>query len=443
MSNIDALSDKCRDYLAKVAGDIEQWSPSQIADRVNALVDTHDAWRECRCLNMNPAESLMSKRCRALLSSDMATRLTEGVPGDKLYPHGHQNDFIDEIEAIIIALTRCQFDAKYVEWRPVSTTMANAAVFHALLAPGDVILSQDEDGGGNYAYHRFGPAGLVRAEIVPIPRLGDAFELDLQQLSDLADRLCPKMIVVGGSNVLFPYPVSELREITDRVGAVILYDAAHLGLLISAGNFQRPLAEGAHVVTLSTAKIIGGPVGGMVLTNEPHIADKVIRLTFPGLIQTRDLNKFSALAVALAENQQYGRARAQQSVANAQALARALESEGFDLIASERGYTQTHQLFLKVGSSARLFESRCNAANIMLTDCALSGDMAHSQRNGIRIGTHELTRLGMKESEMEEIARFIHRAVDGEDSRRVAADVESLVGRFRTISYSFDNANCK
>jgi glycine hydroxymethyltransferase len=437
---VPALGARSAEYLATVARGLVGLSASAMAERVERLVSTNDEWRARRCLNMNPAESLMSARSRRLLSSDIATRLTEGVPGAKMYPHGRQNDFIDEIEAMIIALVRQQFQADYVEWRPVSTSMANAAAFFSLLQPGDVLLSQDEDAGGNYAYNKSGPAGLPGAVIKPIPRRGEAFEIDLDALADAAERLKPKMIAFGGSNILFPYPVREMRAIADRVGAVLLYDAAHVGLLISSGDFQRPLREGAHIVTMSTHKIMGGPVGGLLLTNDASIADKVIRLTFPSLLQTRDLNKLAAFAVALCELQAFGPELASTMVVNAQTLARALQAEGFTLLAADRGYTRTHQLFLQLGDQAKRFETRCNDANILISDCMLTGDRAAARRTGSRIATHEVTRLGMKEAEMKEIASLMRRAFEGEASQAIASRVEQLRSAFQRNVYSFDEA---
>jgi glycine/serine hydroxymethyltransferase len=156
MPGNSVLPDSVATLLARTERIVRAQTPAAIVDRVETLVRDHDAWR-MKCLNMNPAEGLMSRRCRRLLDSDMATRLTEGLPGQKSYPHGRQNEAIDEIEAMVISLARIQFGCRYVEWRPVSTSMANAAVFFALLQPGDCVLSQDEDAGGNYSYQPVGP----------------------------------------------------------------------------------------------------------------------------------------------------------------------------------------------------------------------------------------------------------------------------------------------
>lgn len=425
-------------YVERIESLISDWNSPRIANHIERLAAAHDAWRE-RCLNMNPAESLLSRRCRRLLASDMATRLTEGLPGAKLYPHGRQNEFIDEIEAIVITLARQLFHARFVEWRPVSTTMANAAAFFALLRPGDVVLSQDEDGGGNYVYNKTGALGLANVRIANIPVQGVAFELDLERLADAAQRLQPRLIAVGGSNVLFPYPVRQLREIADRTGAILVYDAAHVGLLISAGDLQRPLDEGAHVVTLSTHKIMGGPVGGLVLTNDSDIAQRVAQVTFPGLMQTRDQNKYAALALALVETREFGAQLAAQMVANARCLAQALQEQAFSVLAQDRGYTRTHQLFLQLGTSAKSFETACQAVNILVSDCALTGDMARSQRSGARLATHEITRLGMKEAEMRTIASLIGQAVRRtQPAESIASAVADLLARHQRVEYSFD-----
>ncbi|WP_372782917.1 hypothetical protein [Phenylobacterium sp.] len=433
MSETSPFTPRARDFLERTAASMADQTPEDLVRRVEALVADHDAWRG-RCLNMNPAESGLSRRAQDVLASDMAARLSEGLPGDKAYPHGGQNRHVDELEGIIIAQARRQFGAAFVEWRPVSTSMANAAVFFGLLEAGDTILAQDEDGGGNFSYHASGPAGLISRRIVPAPSRGEAFELDLDRMAALAAEVRPRMIVVGGSNVLFPYPVRELRAIADRCGAILLYDAAHLGLLISAGDFQRPLEEGAHVVTVSTHKIMGGPVGGLVLTNDAAIASKVLQVTFPGFLQTRDQNKYAALAVALAENAAFGRDLSSRMVANAQAL----EGEGFRILARDRGYTATHQIFLQLGDEAQRFEAACQGVNILAADCALTGDMSEGRRSGARLATHELTRLGMGEADMTRIARLMRRAFDGENPAGLAREVADLVGRFTPIRYSFD-----
>jgi glycine hydroxymethyltransferase len=407
-------------YVKGVGTAVASFSVDQLQARVERLVEEHDDWRR-RCLNLTAAETLLSRRCKALLASDMATRLSEGLPGGKDYPHEFQNRYVDEIEGIIVVLLRRRFKAAHVDWRPTSTSMANAAVFFSLLDSGDVVLSQSEEGGGNFANHAIGPAGLRGLEIHNMPLANEFFEIDLDGLAREVERLRPKLLVFGGGKVLFPYPVKEIRRIADRVGALVMVDAAHLGLLISGGAFQNPLEEGAHVLTASTHKVMFGPVGGFVATNDDDIAEKILGRTFPGFMQTRDQNKYAALAFSLLELEQSGEVLAHQMIRNAQALAGYLAEEGLDVLAKERGYTQTHQVFVRVGDEARAFEIGCQKANILLTDCALSGDMARGKRTGLRLATHELTRVGLRESDMRDVARFIRRAGEGSENPAIIA----------------------
>lgn len=433
-----AFTPRASAYLEAHEERLSRFRPAEIARHIETIVDNHDKWR-WQCLNMNPAESAMSMRARAILASDTATRLSEGLPGDKAYPHGAQNNHIDEIEATIIALARRQFGAAFVEWRPVSTSMANAGVFFSFLSPGDAVIAQSEDGGGNFSYHAKGPAGLAGARIFDAPHRGDAFEIDVERIAKLAEEVRPRMIVIGGSNILFPYPVAALRRIADTHGALLVYDAAHLGLLVSAGDFQRPLDEGAHIMTVSTHKIMGGPVGGLALTNDEALASKLISTTFPGFMQTRDQNKFAALAITLAELEIHGPALAQAMVDNACALAAALENEGFELLAADRHFTRCHQIFLKLGEEAQRFEQRCQAANILVSDCALTGDMPAGRRWGSRLSTHELTRRGLGTEDMRRVAGLIGRAVRGDAPEAVAREVAGLLAQYPAMHYTLDD----
>ncbi|MDP3736422.1 MAG: beta-eliminating lyase-related protein [Hyphomonadaceae bacterium] len=416
-----------QDPLASIF-EIERW------------VQEQDEWRSRHCLNLNPAESLLSRRCRRILDSDLATRLSEGHPGDKIYPPKRQHRYIDRIEAQILGLTRELFGATYVEWRPSSTSLANAAVFFAGLRPGDVALVQGDNNGGNYAYNSRGPIALTGARIEPIAPQGDCFEFDLDEFRRQVDRLQPKMIVIGGSYVLFPYPVSEMRRIADRCGARLVYDGAHLGLLLSKGDFQRPLEEGAHALIVSTHKVMGGPVGGLVLSNDAEFMSRILDITFPGLLQTRDLNKYASLALALNEIRAFGTPLAKAMVHNAKALAQSLEADGFRVLGRVRSFTQSHQIFVHLGNRAADAEQRCQDAGILLARSLMVGD-ERDNPSGSRLATHEVTRQGMGESEMALISSFIRRVVmDGERPEQVAEDVSRLLTRFPDIQYSFDAA---
>ncbi len=415
--------------------------PEQLASAVRALVERTDSWRQHECLNMNAAENTTSASTRRLLDSDLATRVTEGFPGDKEFPPQVQNNAIDEIEATLIHLARRLFGAEFVEWRPVSTTMAFMATMLATTERGDTLLVQSMEGGGSMTYSSDGPPGWMGLNVVEIPP-GPLFEIDLDATRDLARKHLPRLIIVGGSYILFEPALAELHEIAQSCGALLVYDAAHVSLYGATGCSPSPLAVGVDIVVTSTHKILGGPVGGLVLTQRPDIARRVLHLSFPGLLQTRDQNKLAATAHALAEMVAFGDAYARTTIANARALGVALQEHGIRVLAADRGMTDTHQIFADVAAlGARAVEERCQSANILLHAAHLSGDTERGRRTGLRITVQEVTRRGMHPGDMPTIARLIAAAAHDERFDGISAlrdDVRAVAASFPGIAYSFD-----
>ena len=247
----------------------------------------------------------------------------------------------------------------------------------------------------------------------------------------------PSWIVVGGGRILFPYDLKRLREAADSVGAYILFDAAHVGPLIAFDLFQGPLAEGADVLTLGTHKLMGGPVGGLILTNDEEMAKKMLALTHPAFIQTRDQNKYAAAAWSLSELAHFGPTYAKQIQANSRALAGALYESGFKVVGKEKGYTKTHQVIVNVRDlGPRAIETRFNESNILLPTTVLWDDPPNV-RGGLRISVQEVTRQGMVEGEMNQIAALIRRSADGEAPIKMRGEVEKFVEPFRKLRYCF------
>jgi glycine hydroxymethyltransferase len=430
-------------YLEGVSTKLASMKPSEIAAHISRLAFENAEWRRRKCLSLRAAEGIMSDNSRHLLASSLATRVTEGFPASKGYPGDKEprgtNKYIDEIEATIISLARRLFHAKYVEWRPISNTMANALPLLALTEAGDVIMSQSmQGGGGNYSYSPIGPGGLKGLTFIDIPP-ADNFQFDLPALETLAKEVRPRFLFVGGSYFLFPVQLKEVRHIADKVGAKIIFDAAHVSLLIAGGALPQPLDEGADILTMSSHKMFGGPVGGLVMTNDQSLARKMLNRTLNGYLQTRDQNKYVAAAYSFAEVAEFGSENARQIVQNAQALAHALHQEGFHVLGGERGYTNTHQVILDVHErGGMLTEEKCLDCNILLETARLLGDSSDwTKRTGLRLGVNEVTRLGMKEGEMPGVARFIRRAADGEKSTQVAADLENFLKEFQVPKYTF------
>jgi glycine hydroxymethyltransferase len=431
-------------YLQAMDAKLARMSPRQIAARVKELSAADEHWRRRKCISLRAAEGIMGATSQSLLNSSLATRVSEGFPGDKNFPGIRGTDeYIDEVEATLIYQLRRLFGAKYVEWRPLSNSMANAMPYLVLTKPGDVVLAQSWVGGGaNAANTPNGPGGLKDLVFLEMP-FRENYEHDVEGIRRLARAARPKIIVAGGGYVLFPYPLRDLRSIADEVGAKLMYDAAHLAILIAGGVFQNPLQEGADVMTMSTHKAFGGPVGGVVLTNDVAIAAPIMHRTVNGFLQTRDANKLVAASYAIAEATEFGAQCASQMVKNAQALAAALEGEGFKPIAGDRGYTRTHQVIVDVEDQGpKQVRAACMACNILVQGANLAkertrNDVAEGIPLGLRLSAAEITRLGMLEPQMKSVARFMRRAVAGEPSERLAAEIEEFLGDYQTVRYTF------
>lgn len=431
------MPEKSLRYIESIREKMKDKSPREIAERVSQLVETHDDWRRNRCLNLNPSASAISQGARRLLDTDMATRVTEGFVGAKHYPPARMNLYIDEIEAMIVNQVKQMFSCRYVEYRPLNNTMANAVVFFSLMKPGETIMSQAMSGGANISYHEAAVPGLRGIKVVdmaPTPEFG----IDLDHLRRTTRKVKPSWLVIGGGKILFPYPLGEIREIADEVGARIMYDAAHLGPLIANGLFQEPLKEGADVMTTGTHKLMGGPIGGLVMTDDEELARKIMAIVHPPFMQTRDQNKYASAVWALAEMMEYGEAYARQVQTNSHALGAELDKLGFNVIGKERGYSLTHQVLVNIrGCGYGDIEARFHDSNMLIPVTFIMGDEVANTRSGLRISVQEATRQGMKEHEMKAVAGFIRRVADGEGGESLRREVEEFVEPFRELQYCF------
>ncbi len=407
-------------------------------EKINLLVKKHNEWRNF-CVNLIASENSMSPACEKLYVSDLMHRYAEGVPFKRYY-RGLQ--YIDQIEDLTQTEFKKHFGANFCDIRPISGTLANYAMFAALTQRGDKILSLGIEHGSHVSHEKAGAAGTLGLEVDALIYNDDCTmnaEKSCQKILDYK----PKLIVIGGSVILFPQPVKELRAACDQVGAKIVYDAAHVLGLIAAGIFQDPLREGADFITTSTHKTFPGPQGGMILGNaDDALAKKIQLAVFPQFSSNHHLHRMPALYGALREMQAFGKDYANQIVKNAQALAAELDNLGFNVLAKSRGFTQSHQVLVNCGQPGSGGEAAIllEQANIILNKNIIPGDGIHPKNpRGIRIGTQEMTRFGMKEDAMLQIAKFIKRVVlDKEPPEAVAKEVAAFRAAFPALQYCFD-----
>jgi glycine hydroxymethyltransferase len=248
----------------------------------------------------------------------------------------------------------------------------------------------------------------------------------------------PRLITIGCSLNLWPHPVAEIRAIAEEVGAKVLYDAAHMSGMIAGHAWQQPLEEGAHLMTMSTYKSLGGPASGLVLTNDAELAERLDSIAYPGLTANFDVAKSAALAVTLLDWKVHGRAYGARMAESAKALGRALAKEGLPVHAADRGATASHQLALEARrwGGGHTAAKRLRKANILACGIGLPIEAVEGDANGLRLGVNEIVRWGMGPEHMEELARLIARALAGsEEPLDVAADTSALRRRFDRLHF--------
>ena len=418
-------------------------------DEVFRLLQKHHEWFQ-RCIPLIASENIPTLAVRQPLISDFGNRYAEGWPGERVYAGC---TYIDQVELLCIDLAKRLFNAEFIDVRPISGVVANLVVYTAFTEPGDCMLALSIPSGGHISMGKKrlgGTAGAVHGLQVEYLALDEKeLNVDVDKTIKRTDALvkegrAPKLVMFGGSVLPFPHPVDELEEYFHHLGATVAYDAAHVAGLIAGETFQDPLREGVDAMTLSTHKTLPGPQHGMVASLERH-AEKIKRATFPGLVSNHHLHSMAGVAVALAEMLEFGKKYAEQIVRNAKALGQALYERGFKVLAEHKGFTESHVLLIDITKQGDggYIEGQLEKANIIVNRNLLPWDIREGRHfmhpGGIRLGTSEVTRLGMKESDMEEVADFVRRVVlDNEPPRKIAEEVAEFRKGFQVLQYCFE-----
>ncbi|APG47723.1 serine hydroxymethyltransferase [Phaeobacter porticola] len=425
------LPEPCAQRVSQIEDDIASASSDILLGRIQHLTETNRVIHEEECFNLNPATNVMNPKAEALLASGLGSRPSLGYPGDK-YEMGLEA--IEEIEVIAAQLAGEIFDADYAEIRVPSGALANLYGFMATCQPGDTIIAPPASIGGHVTHHATGCAGLYGLRCLEAPVLADGYTVDMGGLRQLARQERPKLITIGGSLNLFEHPVAGVRAIADEVGAKVMFDAAHQCGIIAGKAWSDPLAEGAHFMTMSTYKSLGGPAGGLIVTNDASMAKALDAIAFPGMTANFDVAKSAALAVTMLDWRDFGRAYAVEMIAMAQALSAALEGEGVKLFKTAEGVTNSHQFAVLAApygggqaASKLLRKGGFLASGIGLPLESVAGDM-----NGLRLGTPELVRWGMTAKDAAPLASLIAQALQG---KPVTAEVANWRRSFDRLHF--------
>ena len=405
-------------------------SPADRAARLDELVAVNRQIHDDTCVNLNPASNTMNPRAAAALSSGLGPRTSLGYPGAK-YEMGLEA--IEEIEVIAAQLAAEVFGASFVEFRVPSGAMANLMVFMATAQAGDAIIVPPATIAGHVTHHTPGAAGLYGLEIHEAPIDADRYTVDVEALAGLAERVAPRLITLGSSLNLTHHDVAGVRAVADSVGATLMFDAAHLSGPIAGGAWPNPLADGAHVMTMSTYKSLAGPTAGLILTDDAALAERLDAIAFPGLTANFDAGKTAALAYTLNDWLVHGRAYAAVMVAAAGALADGLLDEGAAVWRTSDGVTRSHAFALDASGlgGGMAVARQLRPQNLLTSAIGLPSGLD----DGVRIGTNEIVRWGATADDMAELAALLAGALRGDD---VAAEVTAFRRRFDVVGYVVD-----
>ena len=406
--------------------------PTTPDDELFALID-REVERQNTTLQLIASENFTSPAVLRATGTVLTNKYSEGYPGKRYYGG---NEVIDEVEDLARERAKSLFGAEYANVQPHSGANANLAAYMALLEPGDTVLGLRLDQGGHLTHGSPVNASGRLYNFVSYGVTPSDERIDLDQVRDLALEHRPKLIVTGATAYARIIDAAPFRAIADEVGALFMFDAAHIAGLIAGGAHPSPVPD-ADVVTLTTHKTLRGPRGGAILA-KAEIGEKFDKSVFPGLQGGPLDHVIAAKAVSFFEAAQPEfKEYAHQIVSNAAALAEGLAGTGLRLVS---GGTDNHLMLVDLrsfdpdlsGKKARLALDR---AGISLNENTVPDDPRPPYiSSGLRIGTPAVTTQGMREAEMAEVASLIHRTLVGrEDQSEVAAvrdDVLALCSKY-------------
>ena len=403
---------------------------AQADPEVAAAID-HETLRQHEGLEMIASENFVSEAVLEAAASVFTNKYAEGYPGRRYYGGC---EFSDVVENLARDRAKKIFGGDHANVQPHSGSQANAAAYAAVLQAGDTILGLDLAHGGHLTHgHKLSFSGkLYKPTFYTVRR--DTETIDYEELEAIATREKPKMIIGGASAYPRLWDFERMRQIADKLGAIYVFDMAHIAGLVAGGVHPSPVPH-AHITTTTTHKTLRGPRAGMILCGN-DLAAAVDKAVFPGQQGGPLVHIIAAKAVAFGEVlRPEFRTYAAQIVANAKALAAALQEAGFRIVS---GGTDNHLMLVDVfekgilGSAAELALGK---AGITVNKNAIPYDTNPPLKpSGIRIGTPALTTRGMKEAEMRQIAKWIAKALENRNDdallERIRGEVAELANQF-------------
>jgi len=401
-------------------------------DEIWSVIEAETARQEDH-IELIASENYTSPRVIEAQGSVLTNKYAEGYPGKRYYGGC---EHVDVAESLAIERAKTLFGAAYANVQPHSGSQANAAVYMALVNPGDTVLGMSLADGGHLTH---GASVNFSGKIYNAVQYGLNKEtglIDYDEVERLADQYQPKMIVAGFSAYSQPLDFARFRAIADKVGAYLLVDMAHVAGLVAAGVYPDPVPH-AHVVTTTTHKTLRGPRGGLILAcDDEQIQKKLNSAVFPGGQGGPLMHVIAAKAICFKEamSDEF-KTYQQQVVKNAQAMADVFINRGFDVIS---GGTENHLFLLsliKQDITGKDADAALGRAHITVNKNAVPNDpRSPFVTSGLRIGTPAATTRGFGESECRELAGWMCDILDDIENEevieRVRGQVTDLCGRF-------------
>ena len=395
--------------------DDELWAAIQAENR-----------RQEEHIELIASENYTSPRVMEAQGSQLTNKYAEGYPGKRYYGGC---EYVDEAERLAIERAKELFGADYANVQPHSGSQANAAVYFALVQPGDTILGMSLAHGGHLTH---GAKPNFSGKIYNAIQYGldeATGEIDYDQVEALAKEHRPKMIVAGFSAYSRIVDWQRFRDIADSVGAYLFVDMAHIAGLVAAGVYPSPVPV-ADVVTTTTHKTLRGPRGGLIVCkSNPELEKKFNSIVFPGIQGGPLMHVIAAKAVAFKEALDPAfKTYQQQVVTNARAMAQVFIDRGYDIVS---GGTDDHLFlvsFIKSGLTGKAVDAALGAANITVNMNAVPNDpQSPFVTSGIRVGTPAITTRGLGEAEARELAGWMCDVIDDLENEQVIAEVKQKV----------------
>jgi glycine hydroxymethyltransferase len=392
--------------------------------------------RQKNHIELIASENFASKNVREAQGSILTNKYAEGYPKNRYYGGC---EVVDEIETIAIQRLKKLFDCKYANVQPHSGSQANAAVFQALLNPGDKILSLSLNEGGHLTHgFKLNFSGIIyESHFYSVDEKTEL--LDYDQIQEIANKIKPKLIITGYSSYSRKIDFKRFRKIADSVGAFLHADIAHIAGLVAAGLHQSPIPF-ADVVTSTTHKTLRGPRGGIIMTNNFELYKKINRSVFPGNQGGPLMHVISAKAIAFKEALEPDFFTYQSNILkNCKALVKEFQNLGYRIVS---GGSDNHLLVIDVYKKTDLtgFEAEkiLDSVNITCNKNLIPYDEQKPKHtSGIRLGTAAVTTRGLNEIHMKKIVNWIHQALENnsnnEELMRIKDEVIDFMNTFPLV----------